>query len=73
VQDRSKTNVFVIDFEEEEIRKKTKLRFALEQSKEQRNNEYNRSSTIKDLPLLISINNIKIMDRIILLCLQIFS
>jgi hypothetical protein len=49
VQNRSKTNVFVSDCEEEEKRKKTKLRFFWSKAKK---NEYNRSSTIEDLPLL---------------------
>jgi hypothetical protein len=49
-QDRSKTNVFVSDCEEEEKRKKTKLRFFWKKAKK---NEYNRSSSIEDLPLLL--------------------
>jgi hypothetical protein len=49
VQDRSKTNLFVSYCEEEEKRKKTKLRFLWKEAKK---NEYNRSSTIEDLPLL---------------------
>jgi hypothetical protein len=49
-QDRSKTNVFVSYCEEEEKRKKTKLRFFWKEAKK---NEYNRSSTIEDLPLLV--------------------
>ncbi len=43
VQDRSKTNLFVSYWEEEEKWKKTKLRFFWKEAKE---NEYNRSSTI---------------------------
>ncbi len=49
VQDRNKMNVFVSDCEEEEKRKKTKLRFFRTKAKK---NEYNHSSTIEDLPLL---------------------
>jgi hypothetical protein len=52
VQDRSETNIFVSYSEEEEKRKKTKLRFFWKESKK---NEYNRSSTIEDLPLLLGI------------------
>ncbi len=48
VQNRS-TDVFVSDCEKEEKRKKTKLRSFLNKAKK---NEYNRSSTIEDLPLL---------------------
>ncbi len=36
VKDRSKTNNFISYYEEEEKRKKTKLRFLLEQSEEKR-------------------------------------
>jgi hypothetical protein len=50
VQDRSKTNVFVIDCEEEEIRKKRSFVLLWNKAKK---NEYNRSSTIEDLPLLV--------------------
>jgi hypothetical protein len=49
VQDRSRTKIFVSYFEEEEKRKKTILLFLNESKK----NEYNRSSTIEDLPLLV--------------------
>jgi hypothetical protein len=50
LQNRSKANFFVSDFEEEEKRKKTKLRFFWSKAKK---NEYIRSSTIEDLPLLL--------------------
>jgi hypothetical protein len=50
VQDRSKTNVFVSDCEGEEKRKKANLRFFFNKAKK---NEYNRSTTIEDLPLLL--------------------
>ncbi len=50
LQNRSKTNIFVSDCEEEEKRKKTKLRFFWSTAKK---NEYNRSATIEDLPLLL--------------------
>jgi len=50
VQDRSKTNVFVFDCEEEEIRKKRSFVLLWNKAKK---NEYNRSSTIKNLPLLL--------------------
>ncbi len=49
VQDRSKTKLFISYCEEEEKGKKTKLRFFWSEAKK---NEYNRSSTIEDLPLL---------------------
>ncbi len=49
VQDRSKTNVFVSDCEEEGKRKKNEASFLWNKAKK---NEYNRSSTIEDLPLL---------------------
>jgi len=49
LQDRSKTNIFVSNCVEGEKRKKTKLRFFLNKAKK---NEYNRSATIEDLPLL---------------------
>jgi hypothetical protein len=49
LQDRSKTNIFVSNCEEGEKRKKTKLRFFKNKAKK---NEYNRSATIEDLPLL---------------------
>jgi hypothetical protein len=52
LQNRSETNVFVSDCEEEEKRKKTKLRFLWSKAKK---NEYNRSTTIEDLPLLLPI------------------
>jgi hypothetical protein len=48
LQDRSKTNVFVSNCVEEK-KGKTKLCFLRIKAKK---NEYNRSSTIKDLPLL---------------------
>jgi hypothetical protein len=48
--DRSKANIFVSNCEEEEKRKNTKLRFFFNKAKK---NEYNRSSTIEDLPLLV--------------------
>jgi hypothetical protein len=50
LQNRSKTNVFVSDCEEEEKRKKRS--FVLFSNKAKKN-EYNRSSTIEDLPLLL--------------------
>jgi hypothetical protein len=49
VQDRSKTNIFVSYCEEEEKRKKNEASFFFNKAKK---NEYNRSSTIEDLPLL---------------------
>ena len=49
LQDRSKTNIFVSNCEEGEKRKKTKLRLLKNKAKK---NEYNRSATIEDLPLL---------------------
>jgi hypothetical protein len=49
LQDRSKTNIFVSNCVEEEKQKKMKLRLFWEKAKK---NEYNRSSTIKYLPLL---------------------
>ncbi len=50
MQDRSKTNVFVIDCEEEEKRKKRSFVLFWNKAKK---NEDNRSSTIEDLPLLL--------------------
>ncbi len=50
LQYRSKTNIFVSNCAEGEKRKKTNLRFFLNKAKK---NEYNRSATIEDLPLLI--------------------
>jgi nitrogen regulatory protein PII-like uncharacterized protein len=47
LQDRSKTNVFVSNCVEEEERKKEASFFGEEKEKK---NEYNRSSTIEDLP-----------------------
>jgi hypothetical protein len=49
LQDRSKTNVFVTHCVKEEKRKKRSFVFLLKKAKK---NEYNRSSTIEDLPLL---------------------
>jgi hypothetical protein len=49
LQDRSKTNVFVSNCEEEEKRKNKASFFW---GKKAKKNEYNRSSTIEDLPLL---------------------
>ncbi len=51
LQDRSKTNIFVSNCEEGEKPKKTKLRFFSNKAKKNKNN---RSSTIEDLPLLLS-------------------
>ncbi len=51
LQDRSKTNVFVSNFVEEEKRKKRSFVFLGGKAKK---NEYNRSSTNEDLPLLLS-------------------
>jgi hypothetical protein len=50
LQNRSKTNVFVIDWEEEKKTKKNEASFFWSKAKK---NEYNRSSTIEDLPLLV--------------------
>jgi hypothetical protein len=50
LQDRSKTNVFVSNCEEEEKRKNKASFFW---GKKAKKNEYNRSSTIEDLPLLL--------------------
>ncbi len=50
LQDRSKTNVFVSNCVEEKKRKNESSFFA---GKKAKKNEYNRSSTIEDLPLLI--------------------
>ncbi len=53
LQDRSKTNIFVSNCVEEK-KENTKLRFLGGKSREKaKKNEYNRSSTIEDLPLLI--------------------
>jgi hypothetical protein len=52
VQDRSKTNIFLSDCEEERKRTKNEASFFWNKAKE---NEYNRSSTIEDLPLLLGI------------------
>jgi hypothetical protein len=49
-QERSKTNIFVSDCEEKEKRKKRSFVFFWKEAKK---NENNRSSTIKDLPLLL--------------------
>jgi hypothetical protein len=49
IQDRNKTNVFVSNCVEEEKRKNEASFFWGEKAKK---NKYNRSSTIKDLPLL---------------------
>jgi hypothetical protein len=59
VPDRSKTNIFVSYCEEEEKRKKTKLRFFNKAKK----NEYNCSSTIEDLPLLVGIELLETTTR----------
>ncbi len=50
LQDRSKTNVFVSNCVEE---KKRKYETSFFWGKKAKKNEYNRSSTIEDLPLLI--------------------
>ncbi len=50
LQDRSKTNVFVSNCVEE---KKRKNETAFFWGKKAKKNEYNRSSTIEDLPLLL--------------------
>ena len=50
LQDRSKTNVFVSNCVEEKIRKNETSFFW---GKKAKKNEYNRSSTIEDLPLLV--------------------
>jgi hypothetical protein len=50
LQDRSKTNVFVGNCVEEEKRKNEASFFG---GKKAKKNEYNRSSTIEDLPLLV--------------------
>jgi hypothetical protein len=50
LQDQSKTNVFVSSFVEEEKRKNEASFFL---GKKAKKNEYNRSSTNEDLPLLI--------------------
>ncbi len=58
VHDRSKTNVFVIDCEE----KRKKRSFVLFWNKAKKS-EYNRSSTIKDLPLLaITLRNCRFVQ-----------
>ncbi len=49
LQDRSKTNVFVSNCVKEEKRKNEASFFVWKKAKK---NEYNRSSTIEDLPLL---------------------
>jgi hypothetical protein len=54
LQDRSKTNVFVSNCEEEEKRKNKASFFW---GKKAKKNEYNRSSTIEDLPLLVEIED----------------
>jgi hypothetical protein len=61
LQDRSKTNIFVNNCVEGEKRKKTKLRFFLNKAKK---NEYNRSATIEDLPLLTedTVSHVGIFD-----------
>jgi hypothetical protein len=51
LQDRSKTNVFFSNCVEEEKRKNEASFFF---GKKAKKNEYNRSSTIEDLPLLLS-------------------
>jgi hypothetical protein len=48
LQNRSKTNIFVIDYEEEEKRKKLSFVFLWNKAKK---NEDNRFSAIEDLPL----------------------
>jgi hypothetical protein len=50
LQDRSKTNVFVSNCVEEKKQKNKTSFFGGEKAKK---NEYNRSSTIEDLPLLL--------------------
>jgi hypothetical protein len=50
LQDRSKTNVFVSNCVEE---KKLKNETSFFWGKKAKKNEYNRSSTIEDLPLLL--------------------
>ncbi len=52
VQDRSKTNIFVSYCEEEEKRKKRRFELFWNEAKK---NEYNRSSAIEDLPLLLQL------------------
>jgi hypothetical protein len=54
VQDRSKTNVFIIDCEEEEKLKKRSFVLFWNKAKK---NEDNRSSTIEDLRLLAARRN----------------
>ncbi len=54
-QDRSKTNVFVPNLVKKEKRKNEASFFLLKKAKK---NEYNRSSTIEDLPLLIPYHSI---------------
>jgi hypothetical protein len=50
LQDRSKTNIFVSNCVEGEKRKKNEASFFWNKAKK---NEYNRSATIEDLPLLL--------------------
>ncbi len=50
LQDRSKTNVFISNCVEEEKRKNEASFFF---GKKAKKNEYNRSSSIEDLPLLL--------------------
>jgi hypothetical protein len=52
LQDRSKTNVFISNCVEEEKRKNEASFFF---GKKAKKNEYNRSSSIEDLPLLVCI------------------
>jgi hypothetical protein len=60
LQDRSKTNIFVPNCIKEEKRKKEASFFSL---KKRKKNEYNRSSTIEDLPLLIRTQNQRISEH----------
>ncbi len=69
MQDRSKTNVFVIKFEEEEKRKKRSFVLFWNKAKK---NEYNRSSTIEDLPLLVPLFK-KLFDIIFFMFLVFFG
>ncbi len=59
-QDRSKTNIFVSNCVENKKNKKRNLVFFEEKNEE---NKYNRSSTIKDLPSLERMNQIRTLGN----------
>ncbi len=59
--DRSKTNIFDSNCVGGGKRKKTKLRFFRNKAKK---NEYNRSATIEDLPLLVGTKDFRSSEKL---------